>query len=94
MTKKIQKIDVETGKEWIGDIKAEELEAGIKDANYIHYQISPSIQWLCQHNLNKFPAVTVVDSANNIIYCEVKYLDLNSVELDMTYQCSGKAYFN
>ena len=71
--------------------------AGLKgggDKNYIHLQNTPSSVWTITHNLNKRPSVTVVDSAEEIVYGEVEYNGDNQVTLTFAGAFSGKAYFN
>lgn len=46
------------------------------------------------HNLSKKPAVSVVDSFNQVVYPEVVYMDNNTVKLIVTAQFSGQAHFN
>ena len=64
------------------------------DKHYTHDQASPSTTWTINHNLNKRPSVSVVDSAYNKIICEVEYTSNNQVVLTMDSSTSGKAYLN
>lgn len=64
------------------------------DKKYTHEQSSAAATWAITHNLDKHPAVSVVDSTNNVIICEVEYTSLNQVELRFSTPYSGKAYFN
>ena len=64
------------------------------DANFVYTQVSPSAVWTVTHNLNKYPSVTVVDSADNTVYGEVEYNSLNQVTLTFAGGFSGKAFFN
>lgn len=64
------------------------------DKNYVHVQSSPSAQWTASHNLGKKPAVVVVDSADEVVYGEIEYIDDNTVTLTFVGAFSGKAYFN
>lgn len=68
--------------------------SGIGDKNYIHTQSSASSTWTVTHNLNKFPSVTVVDSANNVVMGAVEMINLNSITITFTASFSGKAYIN
>ena len=61
---------------------------------YVHEQGVASAVWTVQHNLNKYPSVTVVDSAENEIVSEVEYLDKNTVKITMTGSSKGRAYLN
>ena len=64
------------------------------DANYVFVQSSPSATWVVNHNLNKYCSVTVVDSADNIVFGDVLYNSLNQVTLTFAGAFSGKAFFN
>jgi hypothetical protein len=66
----------------------------VGDKKYTHVQSSASATWTITHNLDKQPAVSVVDSTDNVIICEVEYTSLNQVELRFSTPYSGKAYFN
>ena len=64
------------------------------DANFVYTQSSPSATWVVNHNLNKYCSVTVVDSADNIVFGDVLYNSLNQVTLTFAGAFSGKAFFN
>ena len=61
---------------------------------YVHEQGVASAVWTVQHNLDKYPSVTVVDSAENEIVAEVEYLDRNTVQITMIGASKGRAYLN
>ena len=67
---------------------------GVADKKFTHEQSSAAATWAITHNLDKQPAVSVVDSTDNVIICEVEYTSLNQVELRFSTPYSGKAYFN
>lgn len=62
--------------------------------NYVHDQQVASATWVVVHNLNKYAAVNIVDTANDIIMGEVKYNSLNQLTITFTAAISGKAYLN
>ena len=64
------------------------------DSNFVFVQTTPSATWVISHNLNKYCSVTVVDSADNIVFGEVLYNSLNQVTLTFAGAFSGKAFFN
>lgn len=64
------------------------------DANFVYTQTSPSAVWTINHNLNKYPSVTIVDSADNMVVGEVFYNSLNQVTLTFAGAFSGKAFIN
>lgn len=67
---------------------------GSSDSFFFYNQIVPAATWRITHNLNKFPSVTVVDSALSVVIGEIQYIDENTVELTFSGGFSGKAYFN
>lgn len=64
------------------------------DKNFIFEQYSASNIWLVYHGLDKYPSVTVVDSANSVVCGDVVYLDTNSLEIHFNAAFSGQAYLN
>lgn len=62
--------------------------------NYVHDQQVASATWVVVHDLNKYAAVNIVDTANDIIMGEVKYNSLNQLTITFTAAISGKAYLN
>lgn len=61
---------------------------------FVFTQESVSKVWSIEHNLNKYPAVTVVDSGDNVLYTEVEYIDKRNLEVRFEASTSGKAYLN
>jgi hypothetical protein len=70
------------------------VKALLQDATYIHDQQAASNEWVITHNLNKFPAVTIIDTMDRVVYGEIQYLSSNQVKLSFTSVFSGKAYLN
>lgn len=64
------------------------------NTTYVHTQDTASATWFITHNLNKYPAITVVDSAGSIVVGEVKYINSNEVQIYFNGAFSGKAYIN
>lgn len=50
--------------------------------------------WHIAHFLNKYPSVTVVDSAGTTIDCTVTYINSNECELKFNAAFKGTAYLN
>lgn len=67
---------------------------GGNDAHFVHRQDMTSSVWEIEHNLNKYPSVTVVDSGDNVLHTEVVYIDKNNLEVRFVASTSGKAYLN
>jgi len=64
------------------------------DKHYQHTQIQALSTWSITHNLQKFPSVTVVDSAGSKVTGEVDYIDINTLEVSFTAEFGGIAYLN
>lgn len=76
-----------------GNLTSEDLHIN-EDANYFHSQTIASDTWVITHNLNKFPSVTVIDSAGNEVIGEVIYNDTNNVTLKFSGEFKGTATLN
>lgn len=61
---------------------------------FIFTQGSPSNTWNITHTLNKFPSVSVVDSANNEVEGDVHFVDQNNITITFSSSFSGKAFLN
>ena len=59
-----------------------------------HTQANPSAIWTINHGLNKFPSVTVVDSAGTQVLGDVQHIDNDNLTITFVNQFSGKAYLN
>lgn len=66
----------------------------VNDKNFVYVQATSSNIWEITHNLNKYPAVTVVDSGGSVVIGEIVYIDENNVRITFVSAFSGKAYFN
>jgi len=61
---------------------------------FIFDQVAASTTWNIQHNLGKFPSITVIDTANTVVTGEYTYIDNNNVQLNFSAAFAGKAYLN
>ena len=70
------------------------------DKNYVYTQAVAAEEWgdgtpkMVTHNLNKFPSITVIDTANTVVTGEYTYIDKNNVTLTFSAAFAGKAYLN
>lgn len=64
------------------------------DKNFVFTQSSASATWTINHDLNKFPAIEVVDSANDIVIGNITYNSTSQITITFTAAFSGKAYLN
>lgn len=61
---------------------------------YVFEQGEAATTWYITHNLNKYPSVTVVDSAGTTIDCTVIYINSSECELRFNAAFKGTAYLN
>lgn len=66
---------------------------GSGDLHYIQSFINSSFITIT-HNLNKRPAVTIVDSSGDEVVGDISYINDNSVNLSFGSSFSGQAYCN
>lgn len=60
----------------------------------VHTQTTASSTWTIDHDMDKFPSVSVVDSAENVVMGEILYSTSNRIILTFEAAFSGKAYLN
>lgn len=70
------------------------ITVGGGDKTFVYTQAAASNKWYIQHDLNKYPSVTVVDTGDNVIVGQVEYTDLDNCICTFTSAFSGKAYLN
>lgn len=61
---------------------------------YVFTQSTPATVWTINHDLQKYPAVSIVDSANDEVIGEVKYNSTSQVVITFSAAFSGKAFLN
>jgi hypothetical protein len=61
---------------------------------FVFTQGTPATTWNIQHNLGKFPSVSVVNNNNTIMYGNTTYTDNNNLTINFSAGFSGKAYLN
>lgn len=66
----------------------------LRDAafEYVHEQGVPSALWTIAHYLDRYPPVTVVDSAGDQVEGEVRFVDPNNIQITFSAPFSGRAY--
>lgn len=62
--------------------------------NFLYTQSTASSIWVIVHNMNKYPSVSIIDSANNQVYGDIEYIDQNSLKIIFSAAFSGKAALN
>jgi len=61
---------------------------------FVFTQNVPSTTWNIQHNLGKFPSITVIDTGNTVVVGEYNYTSNTNVILTFSAGFAGKAYLN
>jgi len=64
------------------------------DKHFTFNQAAPANPWNVQHNLNKFPSVTVALPSGQVGQADVTYIDENNLTITFAGAESGKAYMN
>ena len=77
----------------VGNKTGEELGI-VYDKTFVYNQAISSDVWEIEHNLDKYPSVTVVDSGGSVVVGEIVYINKNNVRIAFTSAFSGKAYLN
>lgn len=66
----------------------------VNDKNFIYNQNMPNSQWTINHNLNKYPSVTVIDSSGNKVIGDVEYIGTNNLIITFSSPFGGTAVLN
>lgn len=65
-----------------------------QDKNFIHTQNIPENIWTIDHTLNKFPSVSVKDSAGTSVFGQVDYISVGRIIITFNTSFSGVAILN
>jgi|TARA_R110000782_G_scaffold182992_1_gene273234 hypothetical protein len=69
-------------------------KASDTDKTFVFDQPTPATVWTIPHLLNKFPSVTIVNDANEIVYAQTLYQSVDQVRINFAIALQGKAYLN
>lgn len=83
-----------TGGTQQGKIYGAEFAQEEEDKEFIFNQPTPQVTWTINHNLNKFPSVSVVNTNNILMYGDTTYVDKDNLIITFSAGFSGKAYLN
>lgn len=61
---------------------------------YIFEQTTALDTWVIQHNLDRYPSVSIVDSAGTQVCGEITYENSNKIVITFTEAFTGTAYLN
>ena len=61
---------------------------------YVFTQDTENTTWTINHNLQRYPSVSIIDSDGDVVLSDVKYIDANKIILVFSVAIKGKAYLN
>lgn len=76
-----------------GDKTTKELKIDC-DKTYYHIQSTASDTWVIVHGLNKYPSVSVINSAGDEVIGDIIYNDINQVTIKFKGGFKGSATLN
>ena len=62
--------------------------------SYTHIQVVAASTWTINHNLGYYPAVSIVDSGENLVMGDVTYISTNTLSVSFNASFGGKAYLS
>lgn len=62
------------------------------NSRFVFDQAAPASTWIINHPLGGFPAVSIVDSANTVVFGMVTYISEEQITVEFSAPFSGKAY--
>ena len=62
--------------------------------SFVFEQITPSSIWEIEHNLNKFPSISIVQEDGTEVYGLKTYTSSNKIILSFSKPIKGKAFLN
>lgn len=62
--------------------------------SYTHIQVVAASTWTINHNLGYYPAVSIVDSGENLVMGDVTYISSNTLSVSFNASFGGKAYLS
>lgn len=62
--------------------------------NYVHEQAIASETWVINHNLNKYPSITLTYTSGEVFLANTEYTSLNQVIVHLDSASTGYAYLN
>ena len=64
------------------------------DKHFTYIKSTPDSIWDITHDLDKYPSVTVVDSAGSVVMGDITYTSKSAIKITFSAAFSGKAYLN
>lgn len=88
-----KKVETITGSDLI-DVQRTGSAVTLTSKTFVFEQGLASDEWIINHNLNKYPSITLVDSAGTIFIGQVVYNDFDNCTVKINSATKGKAYLN
>lgn len=63
-------------------------------ASFVYEQVTPAATWYINHNLDFFPAVTVVDSGGSDVVGSISYVNRDNLVVTFSVAFGGKAFLS
>lgn len=82
------------GVELVGNKTLGDLGIEGNDKTYTYKQNVPSSIWQITHNLDKYPSVTIVDSAGSVVVGDIEYISTSTLRVTFSSAFAGTAYLN
>ena len=82
---------------FLGTLNAAQNGSGTVDVSsqtFVSNVGSALSSWIIDHNLGTYPAVTTVNSSDEVVFGEVTYNSNNQVRINFSTAIAGKAYLN
>lgn len=64
------------------------------DKHFVFTKSTPDNVWEITHDLDKYPSVTIVDSAGSVVIGDITYTSKSALTVTFSAAFSGKAYLN
>ncbi len=65
-----------------------------EETTYIEVVTQNTSVWIIEHNLGRFPAVQVVDTAGSVVIGDIQYIDQDNITITFSAPFQGTAYLN
>ena len=64
------------------------------DKTFVYQKFVAEATWDITHNLGKFPSVVILDSSDDEVEGDVRYIDLNRITINFSAAFAGRAFLN
>ncbi len=58
------------------------------------FPFAASLTWAIAHKLNRYPSVTIIDTAGEVLLASIAYVDSNNIVATFGAPTAGTAYLN